>query len=226
MGFILAIDGPAGAGKSTVARLTAGRLGFVLVDTGAIYRSVALKATRSGVEWSDEPGLSRLAAEVRLEFRLVEGKNRVFLDGEDVSEAIRSPEMSRGAAAVATLPAVRGALLELQRRLAQEDPSGAVLEGRDIGTVVFPEAPVKVFLTASPEERARRRHEELLARGLPSTYHAVLADQIARDAADQGREIAPLKPAEDAVRVDTTGRSVDQVVEAIVSLVDKAREAR
>jgi cytidylate kinase len=219
MSTIVAIDGPAGAGKSTVARLVAERLGFCLVDTGAIYRSVALLARRLGIDDEDDSGLGELAARLRIDFHFEAHVNRVRVDGEDVTDAIRSPEMSRAASLVSSRPAVRTALLELQRRLARDEPAGAVLEGRDIGTVVFPDASVKIFLTASANERARRRYEELAAKGRQTTFEHVLSDQLARDYEDENRPIAPLKPAADAVGVDTTGLSTDEVVERIVGLV-------
>ena len=223
MSFILAIDGPAGAGKSTVSRLVAERLGFALVDTGAIYRSVALRALELGIGWTDEERLGPLAARVRLDFHFEDGVNRVRLDGTDVTEAIRAPEISRGASVVSSRPSVRAGLLELQRRLAREVGGGAVLEGRDIGTVVFPEADAKVFLTASPETRARRRFEELRLKGARVTIDEVLADQIARDREDETRPIAPLKPAPDAILVDSTGLSTEAVVERIVAIVERVR---
>jgi len=222
MGIIVAVDGPAGAGKSTVARLCAERLGFALVDTGALYRAVALRARRAGLDWTDEPAVAALAASLRIEFRLENGVNHILIDGEDATDAIRSPEMSRGASMVSARPAVRAALLELQRRLARAEPRGAVLEGRDIGTVVFPDAPVKVFLTASPEERARRRHEELHAKGSDVSFESVLADQIARDRDDSTRAVAPLRPADDALILDSTGFGIDAVVGRIVEAVRTA----
>jgi cytidylate kinase len=221
MSFIVAIDGPAGAGKSTVARLVAERLDMALVDTGAIYRSVALRALREKVTLDDAARLSAIAAQLRIEFRLVRGLNRVLCDGEDVTETIRTPDVSRASSAVSTHAGVRRALLELQRRLGREAGKGAVLEGRDIGTVVFPDANAKIFLTASPEERARRRHEELASRGVSITYEGVLADQIARDREDENRSVAPLRAADDAERVDTTGLSTEAVVQRIVEIVRK-----
>ncbi len=219
MGFILAIDGPAGAGKSTVSKLAAERLGFALVDTGAIYRCVALLAAERGIDWTADAELGALARSMRIEFELQADLNRVRLFGRDVTDLIRAPEISRAASAVSARPSVREGLLDLQRRLAREVSGGAVLEGRDIGTVVFPEADQKVFLTASPEVRARRRFEELCERGAAVSFDEVLADQLARDREDETRAIAPLKPAPDAVLVDSTGLPAAAVVERIVDLV-------
>ena len=207
---IVAIDGPAGAGKSTVARQLARRLGFTIIDTGAIYRSVALAAQRAGIAWEDDTGLSRLLdAGLGLTFQ----GERVLLRGEDVTEAIRTPEISRGASVVSARPVVRQKLLQLQRDLGRAAPRGAVLEGRDIGTVVFPDADVKFFLTASDEARAQRRHAELNEKGLSVPLPEVLTDQRRRDKDDTERAIAPLRAAVDAVVVDTTGFDLEQVVE-------------
>jgi CMP/dCMP kinase len=221
--FIVAIDGPAGAGKSTASRALAARLRFAMVDTGAIYRAVALAATRAGVALEDDAGLGALlpGVDIRFAARAQGEGQRVLLGGEDVSEEIRTPPMSLGASKVSARPVVRAGLLELQRRLALAPGNdGAVLEGRDIGTVVFPDADAKFFLTASPEERARRRHAELRAKGDPSSFEDVLADQLRRDRDDSERTVAPLKPATDAVVVDTTGRSLAEVVDRLVREVE------
>ena len=208
---IVAIDGPAGAGKSTVARQLARRLGFAMIDTGAIYRSVALAAQRAGVDWEDDEALGKLLDQgLGLSFFDTDG---VALRGEDVTAAIRAPEISRGASVVSARPIVREKLLGLQRDLGRGAARGAVLEGRDIGTVVFPDAQVKFFLTASAEARALRRHAELREKGLSVGLGEVLSEQKIRDKADREREIAPLKPAEDAILVDTTGLDLGEVVD-------------
>lgn len=205
-GIVVAIDGPAGAGKSTVTKRLARELGYALLDTGALYRSVALVAHQRGVAWDDEPALAAIARDLDIGFRFEGEVNRVFLDQKDVSEAIRTPEISDGASRVSALPGVRQGLLELQRRLGQK--GGIIAEGRDIGTVVFPDAPAKFFLTASPEVRARRRCDELP----DADYQAVLDDIRIRDERDSNREVAPLAQAADAVLVDSSDRSIDEVV--------------
>ncbi len=219
---IVAIDGPAGAGKSSVAKAVAQKLGLALVDTGAIYRCVALAARRADIEWTDDDGLARLLPWLDIAFKFEDGVNRVSVRGEDVTEAIRAPEISKGASAVSARPVVRAGLLDLQRKLARGAQTGAVLEGRDIGTVVFPEANVKLFVTASDEVRARRRHEELKARGLEVPLEQVLADQRQRDKDDSTREVAPLRPAADAKLLDTSELPLDQVVDQIVRQVEQA----
>lgn len=213
--FLLAIDGPAGAGKSTVSREVARALGFSMIDTGALYRAVALAASRAGIAAENEEGLAALLADIELR---LEGE-RIFLAGEDVSRAIRTPEISRGASRVSAVPAVREGLLRLQRELGLHAPRGAVLEGRDIGTVVFPDADAKFFLTATVEQRAQRRYEELRGKGEEVRLEEVLEDQIHRDRRDSERAVAPLRPAEDATVVDSTGRSIEQVVGEIVTIV-------
>ncbi|MEM6732152.1 MAG: (d)CMP kinase, partial [Myxococcota bacterium] len=203
--LIVTIDGPAGAGKSTVARRVAQALGLRLVDTGAIYRSVAVQAERAGVGVDDAPSLARLARNLRINFELEGETNRVLLDGEDVSALIRTAEVSMNASRLSRHPEVREALLELQREFAKND--GAVLEGRDIGTIVLPDAPLKFFLDASAEERARRRYDELVANGADCTYEDVLREVQKRDEQDRSRSIAPLRPAEDATLLDSTEMS-------------------
>jgi cytidylate kinase len=210
---VIAIDGPAGAGKSTVARQLARRLGWFLLDTGAIYRALALRASRTNVSLDDGPQLGAIARTLPIRFT---EDGRVFLDEEDVSEAIRTPAMSQGASTVSAYPEVRAALLELQRTLA--GAGRCVVEGRDIGTVVLPWAPLKIFLTASPAVRARRRWEELTSRGAQVSYEETLRDLEERDLRDATRATAPLKQADDAVAVDTSDLALDSVVERLETL--------
>ncbi len=236
---IVAIDGPAGAGKSTVARRLADALGYVLVDTGAMYRAVALAATRAGVPWNDAEGLAGLARGIVGAHALWFERDpklgvRVFLKSEDnpdgtpkhapdISEAIRMPDIAQGASTVSAHGPVRDVLLDLQRQAGET--GGVVLEGRDIGTVVFPEAEVKFFLTASPEVRARRRHDELVAKGQTVTYEETLAEVKERDARDSGRAVAPLKQAEGAVLVDSTSMTFEETVAFMLAKVDETVRA-
>lgn len=227
LGFVVAIDGPAGAGKSTVAKRVAEVCGLSLVDTGAIYRTLAWTASQEGISHDDEDALAARAVQLQIRFRMVEGENHTWLmrDGreENVSAFIRTPEMSLGASAVSRHPKVRGALLELQRRLGANE---AVLEGRDIGTVVFPDAPLKIFLTASAQERARRRAEELAFRGAAEPYDKVLAEILQRDKQDSERPVAPLKPAADSWYLDSTDLTAEEVVEQVRVRVEKERGTR
>ena len=228
--LIVAIDGPAGAGKSTVSKILARRLHFVLVDTGAIYRCVALKARRIPIRpiQIDDARLGELLAGLNIDFRLEdEGEvNHVLLDGEDVSDAIRTPENSMAASQVSGRPVVRNGLLELQRRLALNAKTGSILEGRDIGTVVFPDADVKVYLHADPTIRARRRYEELFQKGSEKPIVEVLTEQNKRDAEDSNREMAPLKAAGDAVNIDSTFLPLSDVVQQIELMVSQRLAAR
>jgi cytidylate kinase len=225
---VVAIDGPAGAGKSTVARQLAQRLGFTLVDTGALYRAVALACRRAGVAWDDDEGVAEVARRIvaarSLSLLPDQAKGvRVILANDDVSEAIRAPDMSMGASRVSAIGGVRDALFELQR-LAGED-GGVVLEGRDIGTVVFPDAEVKFFLTASPEVRARRRHAELVSRGERVDFDETLQEVRARDEKDTMRPIAPLRQAADAFLVDSSDRDIDGVVEEMVRRISQVESS-
>jgi CMP/dCMP kinase len=222
--IVVAIDGPAGAGKSTVAKKLAAVLGYRFLDTGAIYRSLALVARRNGTDWGDEAGLTELARGLDIRFCPVEGVDRVFVGDEDVSEAIRTPEISQGASMVSAVPGVRAALLDVQRRLGAG--GGIVAEGRDVGTVVFPRAAAKFFLTASDEVRAQRRFDELVANGASAHIDDVQAEIAERDSRDRGRAVAPLRQAPDAVAIDSSSSSVDAVVRSMARLVRTRELAR
>ncbi len=217
--FVVAIDGPAGAGKSTTAKKLAVTLGYAFLDTGAIYRAVALAAQRSGVSWADGVGLGALAADLKIRFVTDGEMNRLQLDGQDVTSAIRASEISDGASRVSALPEVRSALLGLQRKLGAQ--GRIVAEGRDVGTVVFPDARAKFFLTAPAHERARRRTAELHAAGRQADEATVLAEMQERDARDSNRSVAPLARAVDAVEIDSGGMTVEQVV---VQMADMVKE--
>ena len=219
----ICLDGPAGSGKSTISRMVAEKAGFVHLDTGAIYRGLAWLSDREGVSWDDEPGLAKLAANMELEFFSNEGLPSVRVAGEDVTHAIRTPRMGEGASRVSRHPAVREALLELQRAVGRK--GSLVAEGRDVGTVVFPDAELKIYLDASVEERARRRLKDYEAAGERTTLEDVMAAIRERDARDSGRAAAPLKAAEDAIRLDTTGLSPDEVVDRILTLMESRRES-
>ena len=213
----IAIDGPAGAGKSTMARALAKELGYIYVDTGALYRAVGLYAVRSGVGPADRERVTALLGQIRVSLQFVDGSQRVMLNDTDVSEEIRLPEMSMAASAVSAIPAVREFLFDLQKDMARTH--NIVMDGRDIGTVVLPDAQVKIFLTASAEERARRRHRELTEKGHPVDYDQLLAEVKQRDENDSNRAIAPLKQAPDARLVDTTEMNLEQSVAYLTAYV-------
>lgn len=213
----VAIDGPAGAGKSTVARGAAKELGYIYVDTGALYRTVALAAQRKNV-LGDVNGICDMLPGITVELKFDdEGEQRVYLNGEDVSSLIRTPEISMAASSVSQIPKVREFLLELQRSIAREN--NVIMDGRDIGTVVLPNADVKIFLFASPECRAERRYKELIEKGQDVKYEDVLKDVNDRDYQDSHREISPLKPTDESVMADTTGKALPESIEMVVSVI-------
>jgi len=219
-GLVIAIDGPVGAGKSTVAKLVARKLGYLYVDTGAMYRAVALKALRLGMDINDPIVMAMLAEATDIQLQQqVDGSVRVFLDGEDVTEAIRTPEVSEASSIVSAHEGVRKVLAERQKAMAEL--GGVVMEGRDIQTVIAPDAEVKIFLTASLEERAKRRWLELQQKGISVSYEEVLQEVKERDERDKTRAIAPLRKAPDAVEIDTTGMTPEEVTEKIVKLACK-----
>ncbi len=213
----VAIDGPAGAGKSTIARAVAQAMGFIYVDTGALYRALGLYAVQKGVDPADERAVSALLQGARVELAFAEGEQRVFLCGEDVTGFIRTPQISMAASKVSALPAVRAFLFDLQRELAEKHD--VIMDGRDIGTVVLPHAQVKIFLTASAEDRANRRYQEMLSKGQQADYQQVLADIRKRDEQDENRAVAPLKPAPDAIVVDTTGNELEQSIALLRNVI-------
>ncbi len=222
-GFVVAIDGPAASGKSTTARRVADRLDFVYLDTGAMYRAVTWKALETGTDLGDQTALGALASSIRLEFRSGESEVRVLVDGEDVTGKLREPRISRAVSEVSSVPAVRRAMVRTQRNIGAE--GRCVVEGRDIGTVVFPNAPVKIFLAASLEERARRRRRELSDRGVIQGLEALMEEIRTRDAMDSEREDSPLRQAEDAIVMDTTRMTIEEQVAEVVRVVQAALPA-
>ena len=213
----VAIDGPAGAGKSTIARAAAKELGFIYVDTGALYRAVGVYCLRNNIITTDADGVSAVLENITVELKFIDGVQHVFLNGDDVSTEIRLPEASMAASNVSAIPSVRSFLFDLQRDIAAKN--NCIMDGRDIGTVVLPNAKVKIFLTADPEERAMRRFLELQEKGSTTTYEEVLADLKVRDYNDSHREIAPLKPAEDSVTVNTTGNTLEESIELLINTI-------
>ena len=222
-GVIIAIDGPSGAGKSTLAKRLARELGYLYLDTGAMYRALALKLLRRGVDLADDARMAELVRSTAIDLREKDGKLTVLLDGSDVAGEIRTPEVSQMASKSSALKIVRARLLELQRAVGAR--GSVVAEGRDIGTVVFPQAEVKIFLDASTRERARRRYEELRAAGQPVAFDETLRQQEERDKRDSERDLAPLRQAEDALRIDSSNVDADAVAALVLELVkNKARE--
>lgn len=215
----IAIDGPSGAGKSTLARRLAGEMGYVYVDTGALYRSIGLAVLEKGEDPADPAKVIAALPDIHLDLRYLDGVQHVFLNGKDVSEQIRLEPVSMAASKVAAVPAARDFLTETQRRMAREN--NVIMDGRDIGTVILPDAQIKIFLTASPEERARRRTAELLQKGQQPVYEEVLADIIQRDYNDSHRAVAPLRQAEDAVLVDTSKLNFEGAFRALKAVIER-----
>ena len=223
MGYIsVAIDGPSGAGKSTVARAAAMRLGYVYVDTGAMYRAIGLAVCRRGIDGEDAAGIAAVLPELTIQLAYENGTQHVLLCGEDVSDAIRTPEIAYYASKVSAVPAVRQFLLETQRSMAKN--GNILMDGRDIGTVILPDAPVKIFLTASAETRAGRRYLELREKGQQVTRESVLHDVVERDRQDMTRAVAPLRQAADAVLLDTSDMTLEQSIQAVLQIIEKKIE--
>ena len=216
-GLIIAIDGPAASGKSTTAQLLAQKLGYVYIDTGAMYRACALKAKKMGIDINDEESIRELLDDIDIRIENHNSKNRIFLDGEDVSEDIRADDISALASAISAIPAVRYKMVELQRKMGEK--GGVILDGRDIGTFVFPTAEVKFFLTASPEVRAKRRWLELKQKGVNKDFSEVLADLVKRDNNDSQRALAPLKKADDAIEVDTSNMTIEEQTDFLYQII-------
>ena len=218
----IAIDGPSGAGKSSLAKAVARRLGIIYVDTGALYRTIGLFMKEKGIEPHDAPAVTAALGELELSLAFENGAQHIYLCGRDVGDSIRTPEMSLYASAVSAIPAVREFLLDTQRRVARE--TSVVMDGRDIGTVILPNAECKIFLTASPEARARRRTEELLAKGMDVKYETVLEEMILRDRNDSTRAVAPAIPAEDAVFLDNSDMTAEETIDAAVKIIENSRK--
>lgn len=223
MGYIsVAIDGPSGAGKSTVARAAAARLGFVYVDTGAMYRAIGLAVCRKGISGEDAAGIIAALPEIDVRLSYQDGAQHVLLCGEDVSDAIRTPEIAYYASKVSAVPEVRKFLLDVQRDMAKK--GNILMDGRDIGTVILPDAPVKIFLTASAEKRAERRYLELCQKDRQLTRESVLHDIVERDRQDMTRATAPLRQADDAVLLDTSDMTLDESIEAVLQIIREKTE--
>ena len=213
----IAIDGPGGAGKSTIAKILSSELGLEYIDTGAMYRAFALKTIKSGTDIADEKQMDAMLAATDIDFR----NGEIFLDGENVSGLIRTPEISKAASKVSAIPAIRRKLVAIQRQMGHDKE--VIMDGRDIGTNVLTDAPFKIFLSASAEVRAKRRYDELLAKGEEVSYEDVLSDMIERDRADMTRETDPLRKADDAIEIDTSDMTIDEVVDTIKNIVSNTK---
>lgn len=216
----VAIDGPAGAGKSTISRKVSQMLGFIYIDTGALYRSIAYTLNNAGITTEDVDAISSKLKQTKIDIIFVDGEQHVTVNDQDVSGFIRTPEISMLASAFSAIPEVREYLLGLQRRMAEEN--NVIMDGRDIGTVVLPNATVKIFLTADPEDRAKRRYDEMIEKGMPADYNEVLEDIKKRDYNDSHRAVAPLKPAEGSKVVNTTGNTLEQSVELLSNIIKES----
>ena len=220
----IAIDGPSGAGKSTVAKVLAARMGIIYVDTGALYRTVGYAAIKAGIATKDAAALEALLPDIRIDVRYEDGVQCVYLNGENLGDKIRRPEISMAASDVSAIPAVRAFLLDTQRDIAKRN--SVVMDGRDIGTVILPDADVKIFMVASAEARAERRTRELAEKGMPARYEDVLREMKERDAQDSGRAIAPAIPAPDAVHLDNSGLTVEESVAAVLDIIEKKTDGK
>ncbi|MBO5767169.1 MAG: (d)CMP kinase [Clostridia bacterium] len=217
--FKIALDGPSGSGKSTLAKNLAKRYGFVYIDTGALYRTIGLFVCERGIASDDKAGIISCLPDIKIEMKLENGGGAVYLGGKRIGDEIRTPVISKYASDVSKIPEVRAFLLETQRSIAREN--NVIMDGRDIGTVILPDAQIKLFVTASPEARAKRRYNELCERGVETSYEEVLADMKWRDANDSGREIAPAIPAPDAILFDNSGMTIEETVENAAEIIDK-----
>ncbi|MEG3006262.1 MAG: (d)CMP kinase [Oscillospiraceae bacterium] len=215
----IAIDGPSSAGKSTMAKKIAEKLGYIYVDTGALYRSIGLYAVRMGADTNAQNEITPLLSNIKIDLKHIDGVQRILLNGEDVSEEIREPQMSMAASNVSAIGAVREFLLDMQKDIAKSN--NIIMDGRDIGTVVLPKAQVKIFLTATADERAKRRYNEFISKGMDVKYENILADIIQRDYNDSNRPIAPLKKADDAIEFDTTKLNCQEVVDGLIKIIEE-----
>lgn len=217
MSFVVAIDGPAGTGKGTVTKLVAEKLNFITIDTGAMYRAVALEAVRKNIEPNDDEGIKKMMNNIDIQLKKVDNTQKVYLNSEDVTKDIRTPNIDQNVSKYSAISYVREKITPIQRKMGEN--ANVIMEGRDIGTVVFPDADVKIFLDASDEEIANRRYKQNLERGINSTYEQVLEDIKKRNEYDSKRDVAPLKKAEDAVYIDTTNLTIDEVVNKVLEII-------